>query len=52
MSNPTTVSEPLPRREDADRCAAMDGDRRCVLPPEHDGDHVYPPTPGEDAPPP
>ncbi|MEU7894905.1 hypothetical protein AB0B45_18850 [Nonomuraea sp. NPDC049152] len=33
----------LPMREDAERCPSTDGDRRCVLPPEHRGDHVYPP---------
>ncbi|MGV9307602.1 hypothetical protein ACWENQ_26250 [Nonomuraea sp. NPDC004354] len=33
----------LPMREDAERCPSTDRGRRCVLPPGHRGDHVYPP---------
>ncbi|GAA2877557.1 hypothetical protein GCM10010517_39110 [Streptosporangium fragile] len=33
----------LPRRIDALRCDHVEpGERRCVLPPGHDLDHVYP----------
>ncbi|MEU3168136.1 hypothetical protein [Streptosporangium sp. NPDC006930] len=33
----------LPRRSDALRCPHTEGgERRCVLPPGHDLDHVYP----------
>ncbi|MFF5112553.1 hypothetical protein [Streptosporangium sp. NPDC000509] len=33
----------LPRRSDALRCPHTEGgERRCVLPPDHDLDHVYP----------
>lgn len=38
------MPEPLPQREDAERCESIDGERRCVLPPEHEGSHVYPPA--------
>ncbi len=39
----TTEREPLPQREEAVRCASEENGRRCVLPPEHQGEHVYPP---------
>ncbi|GAA3411576.1 hypothetical protein [Streptosporangium vulgare] len=33
----------LPRRVDALRCPHTEpGERRCVLPPDHELDHVYP----------
>ncbi|WP_329079411.1 MULTISPECIES: hypothetical protein [unclassified Streptosporangium] len=33
----------LPRRSDALRCPHIEyGERRCVLPPDHELDHVYP----------
>ncbi|GII01506.1 hypothetical protein Pta02_35140 [Planobispora takensis] len=32
----------LPRREDAPRCAHQSARRRCVLPPGHTLEHVYP----------
>ncbi|MFF5205587.1 hypothetical protein [Streptosporangium sp. NPDC000396] len=35
--------ESLPRRSDALRCPHTEADRRCVLPPGHELDHVYPP---------
>ncbi|MFB9202785.1 hypothetical protein ACIBIZ_44540 [Nonomuraea spiralis] len=36
--------EPLPQREDAERCASVRYDRRCVLPAAHRTPHVYPPV--------
>ncbi|GAA4505176.1 hypothetical protein GCM10023096_01060 [Nonomuraea ferruginea] len=43
-ANLSTEPEPLPLREEAERCAAVDAGRRCVLPATHPGAHVYPPT--------
>ncbi|MGI5273061.1 hypothetical protein ACQEUU_28200 [Nonomuraea sp. CA-218870] len=37
-------ADPLPQREEAERCVTVDADRRCVLPVAHHGTHVYPPT--------
>ncbi|MDP9867566.1 MULTISPECIES: hypothetical protein [Streptosporangium] len=34
--------EALPRRSDAPRCPHTEIDRRCVLPPGHELEHVYP----------
>ncbi|MEV7011420.1 hypothetical protein [Streptosporangium sp. NPDC051022] len=34
--------EPLPRRTDAPRCPHTEDDRRCVLPSDHELEHVYP----------
>ncbi|WP_433238124.1 hypothetical protein ACQPYK_30220 [Streptosporangium sp. CA-135522] len=34
--------ESLPRRSDALRCSHTEIDRRCVLPPGHELEHVYP----------
>jgi hypothetical protein len=39
------ASPPLPRRDEAVRCAEAEAGRRCVLPPEHPGEHVYPRLP-------
>jgi hypothetical protein len=34
---------PLPRRVDALRCSyTEEGERRCVLPPDHELEHVFP----------
>ncbi|GII63520.1 hypothetical protein Skr01_36050 [Sphaerisporangium krabiense] len=45
METPPSEPPPLPRRDEAMRCAETDGDRRCVLPLDHPGDHVYPRQP-------
>ncbi|WP_170223237.1 hypothetical protein [Nonomuraea turkmeniaca] len=36
--------EPLPQREDAERCDDVEAGRRCVLPVAHRSSHVYPPV--------
>ncbi|MFG2077800.1 hypothetical protein [Nonomuraea maritima] len=36
-------AEPLPNREDAERCESVESGRRCVLPVTHRSPHVYPP---------
>jgi hypothetical protein len=36
--------EPLPQREDAERCESVEAGRRCVLPVGHRSPHVYPPS--------
>ncbi|MEV8635132.1 hypothetical protein AB0395_26090 [Streptosporangium sp. NPDC051023] len=33
---------PLPRRLDASRCSHIEAGRRCVLPVDHELEHVYP----------
>ncbi|GIH93263.1 hypothetical protein Psi01_38930 [Planobispora siamensis] len=38
----TAESMLLPRRGDALRCAHQSARRRCVLPPDHALEHVYP----------
>ena len=43
-TTPEPVSEPLPQRDDAERCDSVDSDRRCVLPVGHQTAHVYPPA--------
>jgi hypothetical protein len=43
MSHHPKTSPDLPQREDAARCASTESQRRCVLPPDHMGSHVYPP---------
>ncbi|MCK2217657.1 hypothetical protein MF672_028260 [Actinomadura sp. ATCC 31491] len=35
--------DPLPQREDAERCDSSEAGRRCVLPLGHRSPHVYPP---------
>ena len=40
-STPLPVS--LPSRDEAPRCSVMNDDRRCVLPPGHQGNHVFAP---------
>ncbi|MEU7828526.1 hypothetical protein [Nonomuraea sp. NPDC049129] len=40
----TPEPEPLPQRDDAERCDSVDSDRRCVLPVGHQAAHVYPPA--------
>ncbi|WP_157382910.1 hypothetical protein [Nonomuraea coxensis] len=36
--------DPLPQREDAERCDSSEAGRRCVLPAGHRSPHVYPPA--------
>ena len=36
--------EPLPQRDDAERCGHIVSGRRCVLPVAHESAHVYPPA--------
>ena len=38
------VPEPLPQRDEAERCDSLDSGRRCVLPLAHQSAHVYPPV--------
>jgi hypothetical protein len=40
----STEPEPLPQRDDAERCDSIDSERRCVLPVGHQTAHVYPPS--------
>ncbi|NRQ38246.1 hypothetical protein HII36_41415 [Nonomuraea sp. NN258] len=37
-------ADPLPQRDEADRCDSVEAGRRCVLPAAHGSGHVYPPT--------
>ncbi|MFJ2033608.1 hypothetical protein [Streptosporangium sp. NPDC087985] len=39
---PEGEEQELPRRSDAPRCPHTELDRRCVLPPGHELEHVYP----------
>jgi hypothetical protein len=41
MSHHLKTSPGLPQREEAERCASTESRRRCVLPPDHVGSHVY-----------
>ena len=36
--------DPLPQREDAERCDSSETGRRCVLPAGHRSPHVFPPV--------
>ncbi len=42
METGTSETLPLPRRDGATRCEEADNGRRCVLPLEHEGEHLFP----------